>query len=165
MVHIRFAELWEAPHGAPYMIVITTNSCSNGYGRMVMGAGSASQAKDVYPELPAMAYKKIKSEFPAYRLDGRPTECYGFQEVIAPPFGIGIFQTKHHHQAVASLDAIKRSTEMLAEYAQQRPEVHIRMPFPGIGCGKYGWGTPPKEAEIKQVLSCLPDSITVVQWR
>ena len=130
-----------------------------------MGAGSASQAKEVYPELPTMVYKKIKSAFPKLRLDGRPTEFYGFQEIIAPPYGIGVFQTKHHHQAVASLDAIQRSTEMLAEYAAKHTDVHIRMPFPGIGCGRYGWGTPPRKDEIQQVIACLPDNVTVVSWR
>ncbi len=164
MVHQRFEELWAAPHGQPYMIVVTTNAVSDGYGKLIMGAGSAAQARDVYPELTKMAFRRIKDSYPDFRLSGHG-EDYGFLPVIDPPCGIGIFQTKRHFLNVSRLDTIQKSTEMLCEYAVAHPEVYIRLPFPGIGAGRWGEGTPPKEADIKQVLMCLPDNVTVVQWR
>jgi hypothetical protein len=146
------------------MIIVTTNAVSNGWGKMVMGAGSAAQAKEVYPELTRIAYKKIKERYPEYRLNGH-NEDYGFLPIFEPPHGVGIFQTQRHWAETARLDTIQRSVDHLAAYASLHPDVNFRLPFPGVGCGRWGEGEPPEEEEIKRLLVCLPDNVTVVTWR
>lgn len=164
MINGRFEDLWEVPHGQPYMIVVTTNAVADGYGKMIMGTGSAAQAKAVCPQLTKMAYRQIKERFPEFRLNGFH-EDYGFLPVIEPPNGMGIFQIKRHWAETVRLETIQRSVEMLAQYTSFNPDVNFRLPFPGVRCGCLGKGEPPKEEEIRWLLECLPDNVTVVQWR
>jgi hypothetical protein len=163
MKHVNNEDLWNAPHGEPYMIVVTTGSVTDGYGKLMMLGGSAAQAREVYPQLTRIAYQKIKEKFPEIRLNGRE-ECYGFVELIPPPHGIGIFQNKCHHQATACIDAIRKSTETLAEYAAAHPEINIRLPFPGIHRPKWPRSQEYEEVEVKDLLTCLPDNVTITQW-
>ena len=105
MVLVRCAELWDSPADQPYMIVVTTTAVANRYGKQVMGAGTAAQARALYEELPEMCFKKNREFHPEFHLDGH-NENYGVLRIISPPNGVMIFQTKYHLQFVARLDTI-----------------------------------------------------------
>lgn len=164
MVNVRFEELWDAPHGQPYMIIVTTSAVSDGYGKLVMMQGSAAQARQVYPQLSKMAFKKIKEQFPNFRLNGH-NEDYGFLPIIDPPHGIGIFQTKRHWAEAARLETIRCSTQMLCEYVGAHQEVNFRLPFPAGGHRQRGQSLKTIESSINEVLMKLPNNVTVVHWR
>jgi len=162
---LSHTELWSLPEQGPYLIVVTTNAVVDFAGNLIMGVGSAYQAKQLYPFLPQLAVKKIREKNPSFRLRGWG-EDYGFIELIAPPHGIGIFQTKRDWKDFARLDTIQKSTAMLKEYAEKHPDLQIRMPFPGIGAGKHskGGGVPPARDAIEKIIASLPDNVTVVFW-
>lgn len=155
-------ELWTAPSGVPYMILIQTNSVASYTGEMVLGGGSAAQARQLYSRLPKIFYKKLRDFHPDFLLNG--TEDYGFLPIIEPPSGIGAFQTKRHWGSVSNLDTIRRSTEMLSKYAAANPGLHIRMTFPASGEKRWGKKDSPKRELVEEILGCLPNNVHIVDW-
>lgn len=182
MAKIVGEELWKHP-GFPGMIVVSTNSTIKANGTLVMGRGAARQARDRIPGIDHECSRMIKratrtvwAHPPPHgemALEAYYQECemedqdsysgtgYYFQVVREPNryrVGFGIFQVKEHFRQEASLELIRRSASVLADYARQHPDMAIRMNYPGIG---YGGLTKQK---VKPLLERLPDNITIC-WR
>jgi len=155
-------ELWTAPAGVPYMILIHTNSVMSNTEEMVLSQGAAAQARQLYSKLPRMFYKKLREIYPTMPLNG--TEDYGFLPIIDPPSGIGAFQIKRHWGSLSNLETILRSTSMLAEYAEQNPGVHIRMTFPPSGEKRWGKKDSPNHELVEEILYSLPNNVHIVDW-
>lgn len=156
-------ELWST-RAAKYMIVVTTNSVIVN-GSLVMGAGSALQARELYPAVTRLAARKImdlyRGAFPTRGYDFN--FHYGFLPVFETDHGLGIFQTKQHFNDVSCLGTIQKSASMLAEYALAHPDTEFRLPFAGGGLGQRGKGTPPTSEEILDALAILPDNVLVTR--
>jgi hypothetical protein len=157
---IAFDELWRNP-GIPGMIIVTTNSVTNHYG-LVMGKGSAGEAAQRIPGIRHECVAAIRSVLPGIALDG--TQDYGFIVVRNPSLlkiGFGIFQAKRDWKDVSKLETIDKAVVELEHWAVNNPKVNFRMPFPGIGNGQMGAGSPPDINDILQEISGLPDNVTV----
>jgi hypothetical protein len=161
---IEREELWQAPHGQAYMIVLDTVAKTDGYGKLVMSYGSAAQARAVYPKLSKQCYDAIIATNPTFRLMGHK-EIYGFLPIIDPPCGIGIFQTRYHWAELPRLKTMQRSAAMLCEYAGLHPEVNFRLAFPSLVREKDRKVRYDLAGQIAHVLECLPNNVTVVQWK
>jgi len=146
-------ELWQRPE-FPGMIVVTTNYTTKRNSALVMGRGAALQARERIPGIDVECGKAIIQHF------GRTNELnYGFL-VIRPEnapgkIGFGIFQVKEHFRDSASLSLIEKSAKRLATWANEHPNVNIRMNFPGIGYGHLS------AADVLPLLRVLPDNVLV----
>lgn len=150
MAKIVREELWKHP-GHPGMIIVTTNAIVKANGALVMGRGAARQARDRIPEIDLECGTAARQA--AHR--------YGFH-VVRPPtggkVGFGIFQVKYHYKELANLELIELAVKKLTNYANEFPDVAIRMNYPGIGHGGL------TRQEVEPLLLSLPDNITIC-WR
>lgn len=131
---VKQEELW-TPQPHPGLYLITANSSINKRGELVMGRGAAKQAAERIPGIAKEAAQKI--------LEWRKKS--GQQEylllIIREPqplegrYGFGIFQVKTEWNNIADLHLISTSLNALRTYAYGRPELFIRMNYPGIGHG------------------------------
>ena len=124
-----------------------------------MGRGSALEMRKQNPVAQSRISRMLKEM--GYKLDG--TEDYGFILCQAPSegkFGWGIFQTKRDWKNKAVLETIKLSVEMLNTYATEYPDIEFRVPYPAVGCGQIGHGTPVTKQQVDELISVLPDNVT-----
>lgn len=161
MSEILQTNLWQCPP-LPGMIVVTTNSVVNSRGVLIMGRGSAGDAAKRIPGIQAEVTAEIRRQRPEIVLDGKAD--YGFL-VIRSPFrpnrvGFGIFQAKRHWRHVSAWETVELSLAQLEEWALEHPEVSIRCPLPGLGCGQIGSGQPLDRDRLLAACSELPASIT-----
>lgn len=154
-------ELWRHP-GFPGIIAVTTNSIVKRDGSLVMGRGSAGEAKQRLAGIEFQCADAIMDAHPMMKLDG--TEDYGFL-VVRPPredrVGFAMLQAKRHWQDVSAIETIMLSVRMLRAYLLANPTVQVRTVFPGGGCGQVGNGAAPSILEIASLLRPLPDNLTV----
>jgi hypothetical protein len=154
MAQILREDLWTRVRW-PGLYLVTTNSVLNARGLLIMGRGSAREARDRIPGIQAEIVQIVQ-----------PTvaEDYGFRVIRDPRrdghFGFGVFQTKRDWRHVAYVETILKSLGMLDEYAVANPDVLIRCPLPAVGCGQIGTGTPPDSNEIRALCLELPDNVT-----
>jgi hypothetical protein len=158
MAHFEQRDLW-SPVPWPGLYLVTTNSIVTRYYRhLVMGRGSALEAKQ---RIPGIEFE-IMDHLTEFKLDG--TEDYGFRVIRDPRrdnrFGFGILQTKRHWKHVAVVETIVLSLSMLHHYAERNPDVTIRCPLPAAGCGWIGTGTPPDPKAVRAVCETLPNNVT-----
>ena len=170
---VKQEELW-TPQSHPGLYLVTTNSSINRNGELVMGRGAALQATKRIPGIAKEAAQKIlewrkKSGRHEYLLliirEPRPLEGR---------YGFGIFQVKTIWNAPADLHLISTSLNVLRTYAYGRPELSIRMNYPGIGYGhlsRKAVGTV-LEPNLKQgIHPAIPKNVTVcfkeetTQWQ
>ena len=157
MANIIQADLWQLPD-PPRLLVVTTNSIVNSRGVLVMGRGSAGDARDRVPEIQAEVTAAIHRERPGIRLNG--TQDYGFIVVRSPPRGFGILQTKRDWRDVSAWETIALSLAQLHEWATEHPDINIRCSAPGLGCGHIGHGVPVTRDRIITACQALPDNVT-----
>lgn len=134
---------------------ITTNGYIKKDGTAVMGAGVAKQAKLIYPELPEVVGKVLKTVgnhvVPVYR---------------TPDAWLFTFPTKHHWMQGSDIDLIKRSAiELHAQveeinslrFERDVPLLHtIALPRPGCGNGQLSWD------DVEPILAPILDDRFVV---
>jgi hypothetical protein len=141
-------DMWSAWDEAG-LFLITTNSCINQRGELVMGRGIARQAKEIWPKLPKALGRTI------LEVCGHLGE-YGL--LISdrwPLLKLGAFQVKRHWREKARLSVLQRSAEMLGVWAEAHPKVEVHLNFPGIGHG----GLLPQE--VLPFIEVLPDNVHV----
>lgn len=122
-------------------------------GRLVMGAGTAKQVKDHWPDIDLAIGKTIMSD-----CDEPWLGSYEYGLLISwrwPKAKIGVFQTKYDWKDDAYLDLIKLSTKQLYNWCYENPTARVDLPFPGIGKGNLNPNT------VKPVINILPDQVIV----
>ncbi len=148
-------ELWQMPK-LPGIIVVTTNYITRRRdSALIMGRGAALQAKNRIPGI------DVECGLATIRHFAETNELnYGFL-IVRPAnrpgkVGFGIFQVKQHWGNAAELWLIERSTKRLSTWANEHPDVSVRMNFPGIGNGQMS------AADVLPLLEAsLPDNVTV----
>lgn len=130
--------------------LFTSNGIIKGDNSLVMGAGIAKEVRDRFKGIDKAIGTYINSL-------GIETEK-GYGLLLSPNGGkVGAFQTKIHYKDESPLWLIRKSTDMLGEYAENNPHIIISMPYPGIGHGNRSM------EEIEPIISVLPDNVHVYQ--
>lgn len=137
--------LWDEI-GRADLILFTANNVLDKRGHLVMGAGVAKQAKELFPLLPSALGHRLK-------------DCTNYWGVVTvpwcPEYRLGAFQTKYHYSNKSPLELVRRSTEKLALNARQFNRIALN--FPGIGLG----GLP--RAAVLPVIETLPDNVWIYE--
>ena len=144
-MQIVLGDLW-SELGKADLLLVTTNSTLNSRGDLIMGAGSALQAKRHFPQLPRLLGEKIRT-----RAGCRyGVVCSGLR------FGnteIGAFQTKTNPFQPSDTETIYQSvrdlTVLTLEYGR------IAMPFPGINNGRLS------PYKVYPLLEGLPSNVHI----
>lgn len=134
----EIGDLWKYP--AEYRCVTTNGLVVNK--RLVMGAGVALQAKERYPNLPAMLAIYVN------KFGNRPFRCE--KERILT------FPTKQHWKNKSELKLIKKSAELVVLIADKFEIKSIAMTRPGCGNGGLRW------EDVKPVIAPILDDRFVV---
>jgi hypothetical protein len=163
IVHDRLWRL-SGPISHPQIIAVTTNSIRKHDGGLVMGRGSAGEAvQRIGATIRFECAQAIRNHHPTFHLDGRPGETYGFLVIREPiadqRVGFAIIQAKYHWRDVAPMTLIETTLDSLYAYACAHPDIRIRTPIPGIGCGLIGRGAPPDVRTIVQMCQRFPDNV------
>lgn len=127
--------------------LFTANNVVN-QGKLVMGAGAAKQAKELYPTAPALLGAKILTR-------RNPQGFYGLAFCQQHNCRLGAFQTKYHWNGDSSLELIEASIRQLEIHAVSMPSQNFFLNFPGIGLGGL------KREEVLPLLTTLPDNVTI----
>jgi hypothetical protein len=130
------------------LVFVTTNGTLNTKGELLMGAGIAAQAKNLYPSLPKSFGDKIKPI-----LDLKPNGWYGI--CILPNSKIAAFQTKVNPYNDSDPRLIRFSTECLIDYASNNIDLNIALNYPGIGLGQLD------KSVVEPIIRLLPDNVTI----
>ena len=157
----QYGDMFQATWNKPgTLFVVTTNSTINKRGELVMGRGSAKQLKDRVTGIPEVFGEVLKPyHMNLYGLcvvtSGRLKERLGhWCRVFCD---VGAFQVKTRFSEKADPVIIRRSAEMLNEYARQHPALTINMNMPGTGHGRLAEGT------VMPHLRPLPKTVNI--WR
>jgi hypothetical protein len=136
------------------LLLATGNGVVRGDGALVMGAGAAKALAQVYPHLPRVFGRWVRS-----RACMGGWYLYGLVTLeVAPGLSVGLFQTKGDWRSPADLGVIRYSATVLAEYLEGNPrEVH--MAFPGVGLGGL------EEEEVLEVLEPLLGGFRVYLYK
>jgi len=132
-------ELWDFYRKPNTVICITTNGFVKNNGEAVMGRGCAAEAKMRIPQFAALLGYHLKKN--------------GNVPMRVPQEPILTFPVKHNWWEEADLILIQKSAEWLA---QRDPACTYVLPRPGCGNGRLKW------ADVKQVISFLPDNVWVI---
>lgn len=127
MAKYKHGDIWSELDNS-CIILITTNSTINKRGELVMGAGSAKQAKDRFPNLPKIWGKSVR----------------GFRDLdyniiiteLENNIFIGALQTKRFWKDPSTKNLVAKSLQKLQEYAESNPTIQFHCVMPGIGKGK-----------------------------
>ena len=137
--------IWEYP---AHYTCVPVNKVIKDNGELVMGAGLARQAKEMYPHIPKRFGQLMRQH------NGKV--CYDdITKLIA-------FPTKNHWKDDSDLLLIERSAKQLHRlcYSLGNPEYIITLPTVGCGNGGLMW------QQVKPVLSAnLPEDNFVVVLR
>lgn len=117
-------DIWEYHHRQQW-VAITTNGFVKSNGHAVMGRGTARQAMEKFPLLPAFLGARIKTS-------GNHVHCLSRFRLFA-------FPVKHHWAQDADLELIRRSTKELAQVVTELGVLKVFMPRPGCGNGRLDW--------------------------
>ena len=137
----REGDVWTTACDA---VCVPTNGKIDSSGALVMGAGMALRAKQLYPDLPRRA--------------GRLVDLYG-NTPFSFEFGdkkVVTFPTKRDWREKASLRLIENSALALVRMADREGWKAVALPRVGAGLGGLDW------ADVKAVLSPLLDDRFVV---
>ena len=148
-------DMWTA-YLASDLFVITTNSCLNAHGSLVMGAGMARTARDRFPGIDNRLGKLIQAKC------GHLGRYY---LLIDPLTHIAAFQVKQHWNDPADTALILGSTHALVRWlandtyprsaAERDATLDIALNFPGVGFGGLS------RATVLPYITDLPANVTV----
>ena len=125
---------------------VTTNGVVNN-GQLIMGAGTAKQAKDKFPSLPLILGGLVE------HMDGN-IPYYIHVDDADPVFS---FPTKNHYRSKSDEKLIMKSAISLANKAILNPGDAFILPRPGVGLGGLDW------KNIRPILlTLLPDNVFIV---
>lgn len=129
-------------------IGITTNSILKKNGELVMGAGVALRAKELYPELPKVFGCKILSI-------GKVGDFYGVLK-----HGVYFaFQTKRHYKDKSDIRDVYESINMLNGISTQYQDKTFALPFPAINNGGLS------RDKVLPYLEKLPNNVFVYELK
>ena len=134
-------DLWSYDGRKGFIICVTTNGFRKNDGTGVMGAGTAKQAAERYPELPRLLGGSLQSRG---NVVSRLT-----QTIIS-------FPVKHEWMEDGDLKLIRKSTKKLKAIAELNPKIKFVLPRPGCGSGRLEWG------QVKPIMEKLPDNVFVI---
>jgi hypothetical protein len=126
-------------------IGITTNGFVKNDGTLVMGRGTASQAKERYLGLEYELGKLVRS-------GGNICHFLNKRKLFT-------FPVKHRWMEDADLDLIARSSIQLGHIASASPRETFYLPRPGCGNGRLTWDV------VKPYLEHLPNNVVCVSLR
>ncbi len=132
----------------PGIKVVTTNSVIKNDGKLVMGAGAALQAKQLFPGIDKTAALILS------RKGFGNLSTYYFTMVTDV---VGIFQTKRHYGDKSDIELIRGSTQAFSNHVKLFPEYTFNLNMPGIGYGGL------KESEVYDIVKTLPDNVII--WK
>lgn len=121
-------DLWK--QGQADALVITTNSTLKRNGEIVMGAGCAKEAAEMFPELPRLLGKRW--EFNAHSLGVWPDFHHGSAVIVT-------FPTKNQWWDKSDLSLIAQNALDLEHEATVRKWSKVVMPRLGCGYGGLSW--------------------------
>ncbi len=148
--------LWDEIDHAT-LILFTGNSTLNTHGQLIMGKGSAGEAKRLFPALPTVFGEMLQEEGAVGGLYGIFTYKIAYKD--KDPQTIGVFQTKRHWSQDSDPLVIAHSTGYLCAYLDfwnMRFE-SVAMPFPGIGYGNL------QRDQILPLLEPLPERVRIYE--
>lgn len=139
-------DLWSYFGKVGYCCCITTNGFVKTNGEAVMGRGCALQAKQRWPEVPALLGDLIlrKGNIPHFLLVG--------------PDEILTFPTKHVWWEKSDPTIIACSAGFLKGLADMYPEQTYILPKPGCSNGGLLW------EQVEPLLTFLPDNVWVIDY-
>tara|TARA_R110000772_G_scaffold89906_5_gene186076 strand:- start:62 stop:523 length:462 start_codon:yes stop_codon:yes gene_type:complete len=142
---LDYTDNWELPD----VKIFTGNATVKSNGELVMGRGAALQVRDNHRGISKALGTLIKPQLVV------GNEFYGFAlcQAASPRQLIGIFQVKTYYSNFADIELIQRSTNMLKQIAEAKPQLIFHMNYPGIGHGKL------KYKHIQDIVSILPDNV------
>lgn len=127
-------------------IGITTNSIVKINGELVMGAGVAKMAKELYPNLPKLFGDKILKH-----------GCVGGYYGILKEGKFFAFQTKRHFKDNSNINDVIKSIEMLKNIAENTEEKTFALPFPAINNGGLN------REDVLPYLEFLPNNVYIYE--
>lgn len=148
MPKFKTGNMWDAWEEAD-LFLITTNSTIKKNGALVMGAGIAKEARDMFPGLDLTAGQRIKDKC------GNLGLYYLLISDDWPNKKLGLFQVKTHYSNKADIEIIRESTWQLAQWATHFTDIQIHLNYPGIGNGGLS------KSQIEPIIITLPDNVTI----
>ncbi len=151
--------LWADP---ATLLLFAGNSVVDTHDCLVMGAGSAREAKMQCPTLPRQLGRILAQRHLQHGLYGllfcKTNVQVGdhWQAKL-----VGAFQTKRHWRDPADPQIIAYSVGRLCGYLEALPGMQhltVAMPFPGIGYGGLA------REQVLPLLAPLPDTVTVYEY-
>ena len=138
---LAYANMW-TDFPERFTRAVTTNGNVRRDGTNIMGAGTAKQAADRFPDLPAILGALITS--------------FGNQCFYLPGFNLVTFPTKDDVWNHSSLSLIARSCVQLVALANEHSLTTVVLPRPGCGVGGLKWD------EVNPVVASLLDDRFIV---
>ena len=160
---LKYGELWSRWDEAD-LFLVTTNATVRG-ARLVMGAGTAEQARSKFgSDLTKAVGETIMAN--GVRKEYEEETVYNpYYLMISPRWPVaklGLFQTKDHYKDNSDIFIISSAVNLLAEWIPRGREKLgrdplVAMPFPGVGYGGLS------EGDVIPYLKQLPDNVEI--WR
>ncbi len=126
-MRVVIGNLWDGPE--TYKAVTTNSTIQSN--RLVMGAGSALEAKQRYYDVPALAVEMMK-------IKESETHLYYVREyniLVIEKYKLILFQTKYLYAEKSNLQLIIRSMKKLSQWVTEH-NVTVGLAYPGIGYGR-----------------------------
>lgn len=145
----EICDIWDK-HDAGEVVCITTNGYRKTHdGHAVMGQGTALQAAQRWPDLPAILGRAIKVNNSIVQVIRERLVAFP----VKPGYGIAdphnVVRHVHHRfrqgnivpgwALVADLDIIATSLQQLDQLRQARGWERVYLPRPGCGAGELDW--------------------------
>lgn len=129
------------------LILVTTNSYIDAYGRLVMGRGAAKEIRFYHPKAPV--------HFGQLIMEGGVGHLgkYGILLHNENKYWIGAFQTKYHFRDDSQTSLIAHSINLLNKYAVHFTRILVN--YPGIGNGRL------TKEQVEPLLTFMPRNVEV----
>lgn len=151
MPQYKHGDMWSVWNSAD-LFVITTNSTLRVDGALVMGRGSARQARNRFPGIAAALGRAIANRCGSGGV-------YGL--LVSPSWPdakLAAFQVKTDWRTAADLDLIRHATAMLTDWCAAHPDSQVHLNLPGAGNGKLSRDV------VIPIISALPDTVTIWEY-
>lgn len=135
-----YGSIWDF-HSKGYSVCIPTNGVITKAGKLVMGAGLALEAKEMFPGLDTVLGTQVKR--------------YGNVPIFVPSHNLFSFPTKKHWRDQADMGLIINSARLLSDFieiAAVKSQIMTPVMLPKVGCGlgKLSWRV--MEPELEKIL-------------
>lgn len=139
-MHEKTGDIWQLI-GIANAICITTNGIVKDNGALVMGAGIAKEALDMFPGIQFKLGEIVR------KYGNIPAICG-----IKNGTRIVSFPTKNDFKDPSDIFLIKKSAQMIARITTDQNWGYVAIPRPGCGCGKLEWD------DVKKILNPIFDN-------